>query len=281
MANVVLIIITVLIIYLSVKMIIKNFNEAKDPFEKVMYTVMSMAILIPLILYYLDRFNIPTMLRYTKNVDSKQWLDIISSYFSSIISTIISVVFLVYVTIKQIERTYQDNERLNKENQRLQNLPLLNYTINHGIFNTNIFDDTVTILSNQTDYNDKSINLLIEVKNIGVNSIRRLFFTIESDFFETEIFAVRNQGGIEKDGSTQKEIIIIGARDKDYNICFTSYYQDLLTNWYEQKINVEISVTNKYKIETKDYVSINTITVNDEKCLKEIPPKIREKYKIK
>lgn len=281
MANVVLIIITVLIIYLSVKMIIKNFNEAKDPFEKVMYTVLSMAILIPLILYYLDRFNIPTMLRYTKNVDSKQWLDIISSYFSSIISTIISVVFLVYVTIKQIERTYQDNERLNKENQRLQNLPLLNYTINHGIFNTNIFDDTVTILSNQTDYNDKSINLLIEVKNIGVNSIRRLFFTIESDFFETEIFALRNQGGIEKDSSTQKEIIIIGARDKDYNICFTSYYQDLLTNWYEQKINVEISVTNKFNIETKDYVSINTITVNDEKCLKEIPTKIREKYKIK
>lgn len=110
MANVILIIITIIVMYLSIKIIIKSYKKANDSFEKTLYTIFSITILFPLILYYLDRFNIPTLLRYTKNIDSKQWLDIISNYISSFISTIVSAFFLVFVTIRQIERTYRDKD---------------------------------------------------------------------------------------------------------------------------------------------------------------------------
>lgn len=274
MANVILIIITIIVMYLSIKIIIKSYKKANDSFEKTLYTIFSITILFPLILYYLDRFNIPTLLRYTKNIDSKQWLDIISNYISSFISTIVSAFFLVFVTIRQIERTYRDNEKLNKENQRLQNLPLLSYTISQETLDENIFNEnTVMIFSKRKSKSDKNINLLIKIKNIGMNSIRKLFFVIESDFFELKKVNLSNQGCIEKGGEKQKGIIIIGADEGNYKICITVYYQDLLSNWYKQIIDLEITVMNQFCADTKDYALINKIMINDEKIIEKITSK--------
>lgn len=163
---------------------------------------------------------------------------------------------------------------MNKENQRLQNLPLLSYTISQETLDENIFNEnTVMIFSKRKSKSDKNINLLIKIKNIGMNSIRKLFFVIESDFFEPKKVKLSNQGCIEKGRDKQKGIIIIGADEGNYKICITVYYQDLLSNWYKQIIDLEITVMNQFCADTKDYALINKIMINDEKIIEKITSK--------
>ena len=47
-----------------------------------------------------------------------------------------------------------------------------------------------------------------------------------------------NQSSIEKDQIIKKEIIIPNVQEGTYKIFITVFYQDLLKNWYKQKIEL-------------------------------------------
>lgn len=81
-----------------------KYKKCKGNAEKILYITLSFAIMTPMIIYYLDRYNIPTYLGLNINVDSQSWLAFLYNYSAGIISAIISAVVLVNVTILQIKK---------------------------------------------------------------------------------------------------------------------------------------------------------------------------------
>lgn len=267
------------ILIFSIKLFIKGYKEPKNDFEKILYILLSAAIIFPLIIYYLDKYNIPSKLGYTENIISSDWVGILTNYSAAIISTLISTVFLIYITFTQIDETYKDNIKLNNENQRIQNLPLLKYNFTHERLEGEMIDENKKwILSNRGDSNNNFIDFTIEIENIGLNTARKVYLEMESELFnKKEIFELCNQSSLEKNELKKREIIITNITKGNYKIEITIYYQDLLKNWYRQKINLSISVTNIFDSNTHDKSQINTFVVDDEERLSKQPRFISKK----
>ena len=197
--------------------------------------MLSFAILFPLIVYYLDRYNIPSKFGYTENIISSDWVSILTNYSAAIISTLLSAVFLIFITFKQMDETYKDNIKLNNETQRIQNLPLLRYNFTHERLEGEMFDENKKwIFSNQDESNSDSIDFTMEIENIGLNTVRKVYLEVESELFnKKENFELCNQSNIEKIQTKKKEFIITNVANGTYKIEITVYYQDLLKNWYK------------------------------------------------
>ena len=219
----------------------KGYKSYKDEFSKLLYCLLLNSIIFLLIVYYLDRFNVPSILGYTKNTNSSDWINILTNFFITIISTLLSSIILLKITFKQLEETRKDNIELNNENHRIQNAPLLkyNFTLEHleGVFT----DNQKWILINQNDINQHkdALEFVISIGNIGLNTARNVILTMESLLFnQKEIFEMFNQSSIEKDQIIKKKIIIPNVQEGTYKIFITVFYQDLLKNWYKQKIEL-------------------------------------------
>lgn len=81
----------------------KGYKNYKDEFLKLLYCLLLNSIIFLLIVYYLDRFNVPSMLGYTKNTNSSDWINILTNFFITIISTLLSSIILLKITFKQLE----------------------------------------------------------------------------------------------------------------------------------------------------------------------------------
>lgn len=276
------IILTIGILVFSIKLFVKGYKDSKSDFEKVLYTMLSFAIILPLIVYYLDRYNIPSKLGYTENIISSDWVSILTNYSAAIISTLLSAVFLIFITLKQMDETYKDNIKLNNETQRIQNLPLLRYDFTLERLEGEMFDENKKwIFSNQDDSNSDSIDFTMEIENIGLNTVRKVYLEVESELFnQKENFELCNQSNIEKNQLKKKEFIITNVAKGTYKIEITVYYQDLLKNWYKQKVHLTISVTNIYDSKTYDYNQINSIVVTDEEMLSREPTFVKKIKKV-
>ena len=68
----------------------------------------------------------------------------------------------------------------------------------------------------------------------------------------------------EKNETKEKEVIILNVAKGTHRIEIIVYYQDLLKNWYSQKIYLVISVTNIYDSKTGNCDHIDSFIVNDE-----------------
>ena len=106
-----------------------NYKKCKDDLEKSLYILLFFVSMVPIVIYYLDRYNIPTYLGWSVNVNSQNWLGFLANYSAGIISAVISAVVLVIVTILQIKKNNEDNIERDKENLRVQNMPILKYSI--------------------------------------------------------------------------------------------------------------------------------------------------------
>ena len=272
------IILTIGILVSSIKLFIKGYKDSKSDFEKVLYTMLSFAIIFPLIIYYLDRYNIPSKFGYTENIISSDWVSILTNYSAAIISTLLSAVFLIFITFKQMDETYKDNIKLNNETQRIQNLPLLRYDFTHERLEGEMFDENRKwIFSNQDDSNSDSIDFTMEIENIGLNTVRKVYLEVESELFnKKENFELFNQSNIEKSKTKKKEFIITNVSKGTYKIEITVYYQDLLKNWYKQKVHLTISVTNIYDSKSHDCNQINSVIVDDEEMLSKAPTFVKK-----
>ncbi len=257
----------------------KGYKSYKDEFSKLLYCLLLNSIIFLLIVYYLDRFNVPSMLGYTKNTNSSDWINILTNSFITIISTMLSSIILLKITFKQLEETRKDNIELNNENHRIQNAPLLkyNFTLEHleGV----VTENQKWILINQNDINQHkdALEFVISIGNIGLNTARNVNLTMESLLFnQKEIFEMFNQSSIEKDQIIKKEIIIPNVQEGTYKIFITVFYQDLLKNWYKQKIELIVSMTNIFDSSVRSYTIINSFNVYEEeltKDMQEILPK--------
>ena len=89
-------------------------------------------------------------------------------------------------------------------------------------------------------------------------------------FNQKEIFEMFNQSSIEKDQIIKKKIIIPNVQEGTYKIFITVFYQDLLKNWYKQKIELIVSMTNIFDSSVRSYTIINSFNVYEEELTKDI-----------
>lgn len=124
------ILIFITILLLLVLFIKFNYKKCKTNIEKVIFMLYMIICATPIIIYYLDVLNIPSQLNLTKNIDSRNWLNFLFTYISTIVSSIMGVTASIYIAVNQIKKNNEENERRDKENLRIQNMPLLKYNIN-------------------------------------------------------------------------------------------------------------------------------------------------------
>lgn len=244
---------------------VKEYRNTKSHFEKSLYIILLFSIVSLLLVYYLDRYNIPSRFGYTQNITS-DWVSILLNYSATIVSTLLSSIILIFVTFRQMDETYKDNIKLNNEMQRIQNLPLLRYDFNHERLEGEMFDENKKwIFSNQDDSNSDSIDFTMEIENIGLNTVRKIYLEVESELFnKKEYFELCNQSNIEKNQLRKKEFIITNVSKGTYKIEITVHYQDLLKNWYKQKIHLLVSVTKKCNPKTHSCNQIDSFIVDEE-----------------
>lgn len=275
--DIIQVLLTIAVLIFSIILFVKGYKESKSDFEKSLYTMLSLAIVFPLVVYYLDRYNIPSKFGYTENIISSDWVGILINYSASIFSTLLSAVFLIFVTFKQMNETYKDNIKLNNETQRIQNLPFLRYNFTHERLGEEFFDENQKwIFSNQNDSNGDSIDFTMEIENIGLNAVRKVYLEISSELFnKREYLELCNQSNIEKNEIKKKEIVITNVVKGTYKIEIMVYYQDLLKNWYKQRIHLTISITDIYDPKTGNRNKINSVIVDEEERIKKTPSFIK------
>ena len=83
---------------------ILNFKKCNNYGEKIIFIFYVIIISIPITLYYLDLWNIPSELNLMKNIDSQNWLGFLFTYVSTIVSSVIGVTASIYIALIQIRK---------------------------------------------------------------------------------------------------------------------------------------------------------------------------------
>lgn len=267
--NIIIFILSIGVAVISVIMAHKRENN----FEKALYYVILAAILFPIILYILDVYNIPTKLGLMDNVNFLKWTKFLTDYVYSIISVFVSSAFLIIINFTQVDVTNQKNIKLNNENQRIQNLPLLKYYFTRDLIDSDIFNDNHEVILCKNDDETGELNFTMEIENIGLNTVRKVYWEIKSDILNIDKnLEFYNQSSIEKNQKIKKNIIIQGISSGNYKLDIMVYYQDLLKNWYEQTLHVNISLSD---INNPTSSEINSFYVEEENLLQNEPPFIK------
>lgn len=243
-----------------------NYKKCETGKEKIVFILYVITCITPVIIYYLDLWNIPSTLKLTNNINTQNWLSFLSNYTSSIVSTIIGVTASIYLALFQIRKNSEDTEKRDKENLRLQNIPLLKYDLKE--------ENTKEIKLNELDTDIENgiiqqINL--SFKNIGLNTIRKSYIKINSDILNKEYcFQLSNQSSIEINHETILQFVLKLFVNTTYKFELTIYYQDLLFNNYEQKVVMEYEVLSIHNGRDNYYYNYKFIP-EDERNIKEIP----------
>ena len=170
-------------LYLSYRAIKKSNSLA----EKISEIVLAMVMAVILVIYYLDRYDIPTALNLGMNIDTQNWLSFIGNYITGVISAVIGALVAVWTTIYQIKKNNEENNRRDKENLRIQNMPILKYDINTERKGTG--DLSELIVTNKENELGNAYNLNIILKNIGMNSIKNIIIDFKSPVINNSIYS--------------------------------------------------------------------------------------------
>lgn len=266
MGNVILFIITMIIIGLTLYFIGRSMRKSNDLVEKICYIVLAVVNSTFLIIYYLDKFNIPTELGWNVNVNTQNWLSFIVTYATSIVSAGIAALVSVFITIYQIKKNNEHNEKRDKENLRIQNMPMLKYEMKTS---SNRDDYKIElehlIVSNCNEKSMTTYNLFILIKNIGLNNVKRIIIDMESSMMKKIYRILGDNNVVPLEKNEEKEIFRYFAleREKEYLIKLHIYYEDVLQNWYYQVIEATYDAT-KYNDNSLPIGQIN-YKVNEEK----------------
>lgn len=237
MGNIILFIITLTIICLTLYFIYKSTEKSNSLVEKISYIILATVDSAILIIYYFDRFNVATELGWNTNVNTQNWLNFIATYTTGIISAGIAALVSVFVTIYQIKKNDEENDKRDKENFRIQNMPLLKYDC--------VQERNASVKLTQLDTNieeNKGVTqqITLSLKNIGLNSIRKYYMKIESNILKHKyIFEIAKESVIEKGQEVIIPFVLRLKTEEIYNFKITLYYQDLVFNIYEQDVILE------------------------------------------
>ena len=238
------IIVTILLIIITALMIYKMYEEyqkSETLDEKVVFWLVIMIFVIPMIIYYADRYDIISKFGWFENSSSDRWFSFFETYFSSLVSAIIGAVVLIVMTIHQLNL---DREK-NLSDKRIQNAPIFRYEIN----NINIPTKYEYFIYNKIDGNPYS--LFFNIENVGLNHARNIEFEVFDDISKPgQKFKLDTQSFLRKDDSKLVRFIFNYKYDSktqnnnNKNIKIIVTYEDLLNNKYNQTIDIGVEVTN-------------------------------------
>lgn len=260
---VITIFITISVLLISYFIIKKLYNECDNPLEKTFYWFIIAFEVIIFSLYYFDRYNVPTTLKWNTNVNAQNWLTILATSGMSLLVEIFGGIILIYITMLQIRKTNEDNMVRDKEERRINNLPLLVYSF------VDCSDEYNNVYDLPTKYEEEVADLLLKIENIGMNAIRKCFIKINSSILENDlIFKLEEQSSIDN-GESKVICFSFELPAGDYDLNFTIYYEDLIHNWYSQQMELKYHIDNVhngiFRYTTKRF------KVYDEKILKNQP----------
>lgn len=251
----------IIIVFLSGLSCWHNLRKCKEGLERELYALISIIIIIPTIIYILDAFNVPSFFKWNQNINSQDWLSFLSNYVTGIISAVIGAAVLVKVTVWQIKR----NDENNTTNLRINNLPALDYKFSTEAQEKN----DIQILTNIDDGNIYNFN--IEVENIGLNSVKNIKVDLIVKPFmkiNQRIIGENTIKLLKKDSKININSFFILPNEKaKYNIEMTVYYEDVLSNWYMQQIDVEYETYNVIK--DGEYIGKTEYRIKEEKGIEE------------
>ena len=243
--NIVLFLISFFAICIMLYLAYRAIKKSNSLAEKISEIVLAMVMAVILVIYYLDRYDIPTVLNLGMNIDTQNWLSFIGNYITGVISAVIGALVAVWTTIYQIRKNNEENNRRDKENLKIQNMPILKYDINTERKGTG--DLSELIITNKENELGNAYNLNIILKNIGMNSIKNIIIDFKSSVINNSIY--RLLGKYDVNPVEKGEVIELNRffslkpSDKYYEMYITIYYQDVLSNWYKQEILVYYSAS--------------------------------------
>ncbi len=225
--------------------------------EKAEFGILAFVFMSIFVIYLCDRYNIPTAFGADKNVNTQNWLNSIVTFISGILGTAISVFVSVKIAKSQIKEEKNANIELNKESLRVQNMPILKYSIDTK--NTELEEKIL-----ETNIKDGHLyNFNIYIKNIGLNSIKSIKVDFNMQSMSERILGKDSVETLEK----EKEIAIncvlpLKCTDKPYEISVIVHYEDILSNRYKQTIDIEYIAYDVY--ERNNYIGDAKYRVNEE-----------------
>lgn len=224
------------------------YKKCENCLLKILFILLSLSFLIPTVIYVVDKENIPTYLGLSINVNCQNWLSFLANYSAGIMSAIIGAIVLVLVTKWQLDKNNEDSIERDKENLRIQNMPLIKYEISsENCIEKNDIDHL--IVSNYSGKETTIYNLFISIKNIGLNSIKRIVVDFESPItsMKYRILGKDTIVPIEKNEIIEIYRFFALESNREYEIKLNIYYEDVLQNWYYQTIDINYNATDIYK----------------------------------
>lgn len=250
----IILIITIISIYASIKM----YKKAETITEKTLYILFIFVILVPIAVYFLDKYDVPTKIGHLNNINSNRWFNFISTYISSIVGTIVSGVILVLITMKQIQIQIESNNN----DKRIQNSPILDYSLSvANNANYKYYHDVILKESG------KQYHIRFKVENIGLNHCRNLNFKIKIDDEDDHEFSLnKKQSFLKKDNFVELDLVFNLDSNKkvERNISITVTYNDMLNNKYMQNIKSKLYFTRKGLSKT---INVDEIIIEQEKLI--------------
>lgn len=266
----VLIIIPFLTIGVSIALIYKAIKRTNNLAEKIIDIILAVIVFTLVGIYYIDRYNVPTRLNLVDNINTQNWLAFISNYLTGIITAVIAAIVAVWTTLYQIKKNNEENEKSDKENLRVQNLPILKFSVDTE--HKKHEEDTEPIITNMEE--SPTFYLNISVKNIGLNNIKSFKADLRSSIISNTIsrlFGVKSIVTLEKGEEIELNYSLnLDITNKPYELFFTFYYQDVLSNWYRQRLIVYYTMTNLF---SDDYHGVVKYDVTEEEQFIEIDGK--------
>lgn len=251
MGDIVLYLISLMFIGIMFYLSYRAIKKAESLAEKITELIMAMVMFIFLVIYYSDRYNIPSKLNMTMNINAQNWLSFIGNYVSAVISAIIGALVAVWSAIYQIKKNNEENNRRDKENLKIQNMPILKYDINTEIKGTG--DLTELIVTNKENELGNVYNLNIILKNIGMNSIKNIIIDFKSSVINNSIYRLLGKNAvnpIEKGEVIElNKYFSLKSLDKYYEMYIDIYYQDVLSNWYKQEVQINYGACDTFNNE--------------------------------
>lgn len=244
---------------------ILNFKKCNNYGEKIIFIFYVIIISIPITLYYLDLWNIPSELNLMKNIDSQNWLGFLFTYVSTIVSSVIGVTASIYIALTQIRKNNEDNEKRDKENLRVQNMPLLKYNIDtERKCKGDVSELIITSIKNGQAY-----ELNFSFKNIGLNSIKNIIIDYESDVINStyRLSGMNNVISIEKGEEIESNHFLSLELNSITKMKLIVYYEDVLDNWYKQILNITYDASSIF--EKGGYIGKVSYSVEKEERIEE------------
>lgn len=242
------IIIILIIFIISIYKIIREYKKCKTLNDKVLAWIFISILSFPTIIFYIDYFNIPSMLGWTSTMDSNTWLESIIGY----VVTIIGAVIGAFVTICSVKMTIEDQEKVRSEENKKKALPLLKIDLveNSKDINKSIQFDYAFDKESKKNKRKNSVELKIRIRNVGMREL----YDLHVGEFTSRYFSAENEYNymypiIYKDDNECIDLVFYEMKEyEDEEVytpiispfIFNCYFRDCYDNWYYQKFEFSI-----------------------------------------